>query len=278
MKTCDLHSHSYYSDGSLSPKELVALAKRQGLSALALTDHNTAKGLAEFMEAGRQADFETIAGCEFSTEFEGREYHILGLFMPESSWAEIEDYVLLQHMAKRNSNKKLIEKLNDAGFHISYEEVAAITDADEFNRAHVARVLLKKNYVKSVQHAFETLLDQENGYYTPPKRLGSVGTIHFIRQYGGAAVWAHPFHRTDEATVERVLPVFAEQGLDAIETVYTTFTAHETERAKELAAQYGLLESGGSDFHGAAKPNISLGSGYGELVVPYAFCEKLKES
>ena len=277
MKTCDLHCHSYFSDGSMSPEALVALAERQGLSALALTDHNTSKGLADFMKAGENSPVETVAGCEFSTEHEGKEYHIVGLFLPEKSWQELEDFVLFQHMAKHHSNQTLIKNLHAAGFAITYDEVAAITDADEFNRAHVARVLLKKGYVGSVKEAFDTLLGENNGFYVPPKRISSAATIRFIKDNGGVAVWAHPFHSTDAATVENILPAFVAAGLDAMETIYTTYTPEEHARANALAEEYHLLESGGSDFHGEAKPDIALGKGYGEMEIPYAFYEKLKQ-
>ena len=155
MKTCDLHCHSTFSDGSLTPTEIVALAKQQGLSAVALTDHNTTKGLAEFMQAGESAGLETVAGCEFSTEIDGSELHILGLFMPQETWVEIEDYVELLHMAKHHSNEKLIERLCEGGYGITYEEIAALTDADEFNRAHVARALVARGYASSVEEAFK---------------------------------------------------------------------------------------------------------------------------
>ena len=274
---CDLHSHSNCSDGSLSPQELVSLAEQQGLSALALTDHNTAKGLPAFMEAGEKSSVQTVAGCEFSAEYDKKEYHIVGLFLPEPSWAELEDFVQFQHMAKHHSNELLIKRLNEGGYALTYEEVAALTDADEFNRAHVARTLFNKGYVSSVEEAFQKLLCEECGYYKPPKRLSVAATIRFIKNNGGVAVWAHPFFSTDEATILKVLPAFIEAGLDAMETVYTTYSEDVSKRAKEIAASFGLKESGGSDFHGEAKPDIALGKGRGNLEIPLEFLENLAE-
>ena len=278
MKTCDLHSHSTFSDGSLTPTELIALAKRSGLSALALTDHNTTKGLAEFLDAGKENGVQAVAGCEFSTENEGKELHILGLFLPEKSWVEVEDFLEFQRMAKHNSNVKLIENLAAGGYEISYEEVAAITDAEEFNRNHVARVLFKKGYVKSVDEAFKTLLKKGGGYYEPAKKHSSLSTIRFIKANGGVAVWAHPFlSLKNKEEIKVFLPKAVEAGLDGMEVLYSTYTPEQTEKAKNLADKFGLLYSGGSDFHGEGKPDISLGTGYGNLKIPYEFYQKLKQ-
>ena len=278
MKVCDLHCHSTFSDGSMTPTDIVKLAEQQGLSALALTDHNTSKGLAEFINAGKGSSVETVAGCEFSTDYEGTELHIVGLFMPESAWKEIEDYVELMHMAKRNSNIKLIERLCAAGFDITYDEVAKTTDADEFNRAHVARVLAEKGYAKSVQDAFDKILKESCGYYVPPKRLGALATIRFIKANSGTAVFAHPFLNMNYEQLVEFLPKAKEAGLDAMETLYSKYDEQTTLKAKELAKRFGLKESGGSDFHGKAKPDISLGTGRGNLKVPYEFYENLKQT
>ncbi len=275
MKTCDLHTHSSFSDGSLSPTQLVRLAEESGLSAIALTDHNTSKGLSEFMEAGKNSSVITVPGCEFSTDYRGNELHIVGLFLGEETWPEIEDYVELMHIAKRHSNRKLIEALRRDGYDVTYEEAAALTDAEEFNRAHVARVLAAKGQVKSVKDAFENLLKDGAGYYTPPKRISAVTTVKFIKSYGGVAVLAHPFLNLDLDGLLAFLPEAKEAGLDAIETIYTEFDEETTSRAVSLAERFGLKQSGGSDFHGAAKPDIFLGRGYGAMSVPFEFYEKL---
>ncbi|MBR2590278.1 MAG: PHP domain-containing protein [Clostridia bacterium] len=277
MKCCDLHSHSNFSDGSLTPTELVSLAEQTGLSALALTDHNTTKGLEEFLQAGENSKLITVPGCEFSTQHEDKELHIVGLFMPRKSWVEIEDFVELMHMAKHNSNQKLIRNLQQGGIDITFEEVASLTDADEFNRSHVARTLVKHGYASSVQDAFEKFLRPNKGFYVPAKKLSSLATIRFIKANGGVAVWAHPFFSAHEQRIAAFLPLGKEAGLDAIETMYTTYSEEEFQKAKELADANGLLYSGGSDYHGAGKPDIELGSGYGNLAVPFSFYEKLYE-
>ena len=276
-RICDLHTHSNCSDGSLTPTELVAAAKANGISALALTDHNTVKGLAELMSAGKAYGVTVVPGCEFSTDHDGTELHIVGLFLPEESWPAVEDYVALLQQRKHESNLLLIEKLREHGCDITYAEAAALTDADEFNRAHVARVLLAKGYVQSVGQAFDTLLKPGNGCYFPAKRLDVFETIRFIGAIGGVSVLAHPFLSMDRPEVEAFLPQAKAAGLAAMETRYTLFDETETKEAAKLAERFGLLQSGGSDFHGAAKPDIAIGTGRGDLRIPFAFYETLFE-
>lgn len=276
MNLCDLHCHSTFSDGTLTPSQLIKLAEEKGLKALALTDHNTAGGLKEFMEAGSASSVIPVPGCEFTSEYEGRELHIVGLFFREEHWPEVADYVELMHLAKHHANRRLIQALNEGGIEIRYEEAAALTDAEEFNRAHVARVLAAKGYVSSVQEAFQTILKEGNGFYRPPRRLTSLGTIRFIKQYGAVAVLAHPFLNLKEEELLEFLPKAKAAGLDAMETLYTEFDEETTAKAKAIAARFGLAQSGGSDFHGEAKPKISLGSGWGNLAVPFSFYENLE--
>ena len=275
-RTCDLHSHSTFSDGTLTPTELVRLAERQGLSALALTDHNTSMGLKEFMEAGKNSEVITVPGCEFTTEWNGKEIHIVGLFFKEEYWKEIEDFLELFHMAKINSNLNLIKNLNDAGYEMTVEEVASLCEGT-FNRSHVARVLAEKGYVSSIGEAFDTLLKEGNGFYNPAKRMGPAAVINFIKVYGAAAIMAHPFLSLSLEELERFLPEMKEAGLDAIETRYSEFDENTTRIAIDLAERYGLGQSGGSDFHGLTKPDISLGTGKGDLVVPFEFYEKMRQ-
>jgi len=277
MKICDLHCHSHFSDGTCSPAELIDLAQKQGLSALALTDHNTSKGLEEFTAAAVGSGVEAVPGCEFTTAYDGAELHIVGLFLPPASWPEVEDYVEIANMAKIHSNHKLIAALQKAGYAITEEEVAASTDAPVFNRAHVAAILVKKGYYPSLDAAFKTVLSEKDGFYEPPKRHSAQRTIRFIKDIGGVAVWAHPLYQPgDYALAEKFLPEAKAAGLDAMETLYSRYDEETTARAVELAERFGVKQSGGSDFHGGNKPDISIGTGTGNLCIPYALCEELK--
>ncbi len=273
---CDLHTHSNFSDGTDTPTQLVKRAKALGIKALALTDHNTPDGLKEFMEAGKQNDLITVPGCEFSTEFEGKEVHVVGLFFKEKYWAEINDFVELMHLAKRNSNVTMIENLQKLGYDVTFEEAMALTDGSDFNRAHVARLLMNKGYVASVGEAFDNLLKAGNGIYTPAKKITSIAAIRFIRAFGAVSVIAHPLLNLTYKEMLRFLPQAKEAGLDAIETCYTEFDEEMTSMAKLVAEKFELLESGGSDFHGENKPGIALGTGRGNLYVPFEFYEKLR--
>lgn len=272
---CDLHCHSTFSDGTLTPTELVLLAKSLNLKALALTDHNTALGLREFMEAGKNNNFITVPGCEFTTEWNNKELHIVGLFFKEKYYQEIQDYVEIMHLAKRNSNEKMINLLRKDGYDITFEEVLNMTSGDGFNRAHVARALMAKGYVESVSEAFSTLLKDGNGYYFPAKKLSALGTIRFIKTFGATAIIAHPFLNLTEEELRIFLPEAKENGLDAMETHYTEYSPAIQELAISIAKEFGIKESGGSDFHGETKPTISLGSGHGDLFVPYHFYEDM---
>ena len=273
---CDLHTHSNFSDGTDTPTQLVKRAKALGIKALALTDHNTPDGLKEFMEAGKQNDLITVPGCEFSTEFEGKEVHVVGLFFKEKYWAEINDFVELMHLAKRNSNVTMIENLQKLGYDVTFEEAMALTDGSDFNRAHVARLLMNKGYVASVGEAFDNLLKAGNGIYTPAKKITSIAAIRFIKAFGAVSVIAHPLLNLTYKEMLRFLPQAKEAGLDAIETCYTEFDEEMTSMAKLMAEKFELLESGGSDFHGENKPGIALGTGRGNLYVPFEFYEKLR--
>ncbi|MBQ6420349.1 MAG: PHP domain-containing protein [Clostridia bacterium] len=276
MKVCDLHTHSDFSDGSLSPAQLVHLAEGAGLSAVALTDHNTVGGLKLFTEAAASCGIIGVPGCEFSTDYNDLELHIVGLFLPEKHWEDVERYVFSLKAAKKLSNEDLIANLRGAGLDITYEEVAGITNAGEFNRAHVARVLTEKGYTQTPAEAFERFLGERQGYYHPGRRPDVFSTIAFIRAVGGVPVLAHPFLCLSPEALRRFLPTAKQCGLIGMETLYAMFTAAETALAADLARTFGLLQSGGSDYHGAVNPEVSIGTGLGSLQVPFAFYEALK--
>ncbi len=275
MKRCDLHTHSYFSDGSLSPAALLAMAEAKGLSALALTDHNTARGLPEFTAAGKKSGVIAVPGCEFSSDFGECELHIIGMFLPEESWDEVNRFCEAVHASKRESNRLLVDRLCAAGYEISFGEIASGTEADEFNRAHVARYLVNKGYVQSIKEAFRTVLNEKYGFYTPPARPASPDVVSFIKRVGGLAVLAHPMLSTDAAALRRMLPELKRRGLDAMETRYTTYDAPARKAADGIAREFSLLQSGGSDFHGEAKPDVAMGTGKGDLSVPFSFYETL---
>jgi predicted metal-dependent phosphoesterase TrpH len=272
---CDLHTHSVFSDGTFTPTELVAAAEALGLSAVALTNHNTIAGLSEFLEAGKGRTVETVPGVEFSTEYRGIELHILALWLDSAHFAEVTALLEDFRIRKEKSNEDLVAALAKDGMVIDYEAVKAATGG-YINRAHIAAELTRLGYAESIKAAFKGLLSPGAGYYTPPQRLDAYDAIRFIKSIGAVAVLAHPFLNLDEAGLRAFLPEAVSAGLDGMETLYPRYSPEETASAQSIAEEFGLLPSGGSDFHGENKPDIALGTGTGELRVPYRFLDKLK--
>lgn len=260
MPFCDLHTHSVYSDGTLTPAELVAEAKKTGLSAIALTDHNTVAGLPTFISAAENTGVMAVPGVEFSTDYGNTELHILALFVRPEHYTPITN--LLQEAAQRKeaSNRALADALRNGGYLLDYDAIKANTPRGQVNRAHFAAELTRLGYTHTRQEAFETLLAPECGFYVPPARIGSLEAIRFIKSLGAVAVLAHPFFSLDEKALREFLPKAVAAGLDAMETAYSQYSPETTALAEAIAAEYGLKCSGGSDFHGANKPQISLGA------------------
>ena len=264
---CDLHTHSVFSDGTYTPSELIARAKQLDLI-IALTDHNTVAGLPEFMEAARQQGVTAVPGVEFSTEHKGKELHLLGLFVLPDHYAAVERMVKEQHVLKEISNMELVERLNQAGYLIDYMRVKRRNPNGNANRAHVAAELLEQGYVTSVQEAFDTILSDRGGFYVPPSRLQLTDVIKELRRMGVLPVLAHPLQELTESELRVLLPGAIDAGLIGMETMHASYTPETICLAETIAEEYNLLSSGGSDFHGSVKPEISLGTGKGWLSIP----------
>lgn len=274
---CDLHTHSTSSDGSLTPTELIRAAESIGLDAIALCDHNTVSGLREFMQAAKDSSVEAIPGCEFSSDYMGIDLHIIGLFIPETQYDRVTAVLAQTQADKERSNLDLVANLAKDGYVIDYPALRAQAGNGFINRANIARALVEKGYVPSVKDAFSQLLSVKGKYYHPPKRMDSFEVIDFIKSIGAVAVLAHSFlNLKEEAQLRTFLDEAVKHGLDAMETIYTAYSAETTALARKIAAEYSLLESGGSDFHGAAKPATALGTGKGNLKVPTEILHKLQ--
>ena len=274
---CDLHTHSTFSDGSLTPTELIRAAEDIGLDALALCDHNTVTGLPELLKAAENSPVEAVPGCEFSSDYLGIDLHIIGLFIPESQYDRVTSKLAETQAAKEQSNLELVANLAKDCYVIDYPALRAQAGGGFINRANIARALVEKGYVPSVKDAFSHLLSAKGKYYIPPKRLDSFEVIDFIKSIGAVAVLAHPFlNFKEEAQLRAFLDEALKHGLDAMETIYTAYSDETSALARKIAADYSLKESGGSDFHGSAKPATALGTGKGNIKVPTAFLQKLK--
>lgn len=275
----DLHTHSSFSDGTVSPEGLVLLAKKEGLSAIALTDHDTTDGLPSFLAAGAEYGVEAIPGVEFAAlwpEYGRPEIHIVGLgFDPDAPALRARMGEIRRSRERRNES--MARKLSAAGLPIALEEVAANAGGEVITRAHFANVLLQKGYVRSRQEAFSRWISPGLPGYAGREFLTPACCIRTIREAGGRAILAHPaLYPLTEAQLEALCRELAGEGLDGIECQYSTYTPAQRRTMERLAARFGLLPSGGSDFHGENKPDIRLGRGLGNLRIPYALWEGLK--
>lgn len=275
MKLCDLHTHSIYSDGTCTPAELIDLAKAAGLSAIALTDHNTVSGIPAFLEAGTDSGVILVPGIEVSSDYMGTELHIVGLFRSLDYLEEVEAYVSDYLVRKEQSNIDLCSNLCAAGYIVSYDEIKAATPDGVVNRALVAAALFKAGYVSSIKEAFDSLLSKTGGFYHEPVKLDAYEVIEKLREFDAIPILAHSYLSMDEDMLLAFLPHAKQTGLVAMETDYVTYDKATVERARAIAAEFGLLPSGGSDFHGTNKPDIRIGVGKGSLAVPMAYYENL---
>lgn len=274
---CDLHTHSYYSDGTHSPRELIDEAERIGLSAIALCDHNTVSGLSEFVAAAEAKEIEAIPAVEFSTDYRGTELHVVGMFIKPEYYGTITEMMRKTQASKEESNRLLVERLAAAGYDLNYDEIRAGA-GEQINRAHIAAALMEKGYAKTIEELFADLLSPNGKFYTPPVRPDVFEIITFIKTIGAVSVLAHPaLQLKTEETLSEFLELAVPAGLNAMETEYSKFDKETISRLKSIAHKFRIKESGGSDYHGTRKPGFYLGRGRGDLFVPYDFVTELKE-
>ena len=275
---CDLHTHSLFSDGTNTPSEIINLASKKGLSAVALTDHNNILGLCEFFAAAEKTDIEAVGGIEISAEFLNKEIHIIGLFVTPQHYEKLNEFLRLFKERKEVCYNNLFNALIKNGFNISYENIKKGENGGVYNRVHFAKELMNKGYVSSIKEAFSGVLSEEKGFYKAAKRFSGFEVVAFLKQIGLVPILAHPFLNLEYDELLEFLPKAKEKGLMAIETDYSLFNAEQTKNAHILAEKFGLLKSGGSDYHGENKPHIFLAVGKGELKVPYEYYLNLKNA
>ncbi len=277
MDYIDLHTHSNASDGSLPPVEVVRLARERGLKALALTDHDTIDGLAEAVAAGDKYGVEVIPGVEISARHPGGSMHILGYFL------EYKDPLLAQRLAvlkqaRKDRNPQIIAKLNALGIPLTIETVERISGQGQMGRPHIARALYEGGYVRSLQEAFDIYLGNEGKAYVGKFRFPPAEAMDMIREAKGVPVLAHPFTlglRNPKDLRER-LEELKNLGLAGIEVFYPEHSPEQKALYLALARELGLLVTGGSDFHGANKPEVELGRINCQKKLTYDLVEALK--
>jgi hypothetical protein len=278
----DLHIHSTASDGTLRPLEILASAHRFNLAAIAITDHDTLAGSRELLESGSLGGMKAISGVEISAAppplcpRQGS-FHVLGYGIAFDHPRLNRALEKLQS-ARQDRNPKIIQRLNSLGFPLDINEVSALAGGvDGLGRPHIARLMKRKGYVASIEEAFDRYLGHGKPAYVDKFRVACEEAMGLIREAGGIPVLAHPGVTLDAAIdLDRLLTALVDMGLGGIEVYYPAHHPAQTARFAAAARRYGLLMTGGSDFHGSLKPEIQLGTGAGDLAVPFALFAALE--
>jgi 3',5'-nucleoside bisphosphate phosphatase len=249
----DLHTHSTASDGTLPPEQVIDAAERCGLAALALTDHDTIDGVATARAAGERVGIRVIAGCELSAFQDDHEVHLLALHLTQLD-------ALGRHLSELRAHRqtraaRIVEKLNALGIPLTLEEVLQQSNGGAVGRPHVARALIARGVVHDFRDAFTRYLGGNGSAFVPKARLSIEDAIAIAHEAGGLAVWAHP---GDGGRRERLEPLVA-AGLDGVEVRHPSHSAEDVKRLQALADFFGLVPSGGSDWHGASDGPRRLG-------------------
>ena len=275
MSFVDLHSHSTASDGTLAPAAVVRLAKERGLSALALTDHDTIGGIEEAAAEAAKIGLDFLPGIEISCDYPPGTMHILGYGVdPKSTVLTEMTRQLIE--GRDNRNPKIVEKLQSLNVAITMDEVEAEAKGGVVGRPHIAAILVRKGYVSSIKQAFNEYLAPGGKAYFDKERLTSKQALSMILESGGLPVLAHAFQlRTEnDLQLETIVKNLCDQGLAGIEVMHSDHDAAWIEKCTRLADRHGLVKTGGSDFHGGNKKDIDLGHAAGRRV-PRAFYDQL---
>jgi hypothetical protein len=259
----DLHSHTTASDGTLTPRQLLRHAREVGLSALGIADHDTIGGLEEGELASREEGVELVPCIEISVDYPQGEFHLLGYYV---DWREEAFRSRIQYLQDNrvNRNATMLRKIREAGLDVTWEEIVAESGGGQVGRPHMARALLKKGYVESVQDAFDRYLADGKPLHVPKVKLSPAEAIELVHSAGGVAVLAHPKYMefpTEEGLAEEVGRL-KDAGLDGLECYYSQHSEEETAQYLGLAERFDLLVTAGSDFHGSTKPDVPLGVVY----------------
>lgn len=267
-KVADLHIHTYFSDSTSSPREVVEQAKARGVSCIAVTDHDTVGGIAQTMAAGQELGVEVITGIELSTNFQGKDIDILGYFF---DWQHptLEAKLAQLQTARLERMQIMLAKLTALGIKdISLEEVQTMTQGKSLGRPHLATLLVKKGHVGNIKAAFEKYLGEDGKAYVPKTTQTPYEAIELMRQVGGVAVMAHPMITNKD----EIIASMAEAGLAGIEAQYPNCSENIIHYYEGIAKKYNLVVTGGSDDHGQAKVYTHIG----KKIIPYENVEQLR--
>ena len=267
-KFADLHIHTYFSDSSSSPQEVINDAVKAQLSCIAITDHDTIDGVELTRQLAQKHDIEVLNGIELSSEFNGKDIHILGYCFKDQN-GELK-ILLAKIQAMRIERVKLmIEKLNKLGIkNIAFEEVKALTQSDAIGRPHLARIMVEKGVVSDFRQAFDKYLAEDGAAYVPKYKMSPQEAIKVIRDLGGVSVMAHPM----VTSKDEIIPQLVKSGLQGIEVFYPNFSQSVIDYYLKIAQKNNLVATGGSDAHGNLKKNTFVG----KKRLEYSYVEKLK--
>ncbi|MGI6086360.1 MAG: PHP domain-containing protein [Kiritimatiellia bacterium] len=271
----DLHTHSTFSDGSLTPEQLVQEAAFIGLSAIALTDHDTIGGVPRFLDACRAAQIRGVPGVELSADIPNGSMHILGYFI---DLQHPELTVRLQEIQSGRvaRNAEILKHINDMGLALTMEEVASYAGGDNIGRLHFAQALTARGYVATRQEAFDRYLGKGRKGYAERIRMSPRDCIELIRRAGGVPVLAHPFTLDlGKQALTKQVAELVDYGLQGIEVFYPQQNDRQMKQYQAMAKTFSLVMTGGTDFHGAPMPDIKLGTGFGDTKIPETVLEQL---
>lgn len=276
MKIVDLHTHTTASDGSYTPTELVKYAKQKGLSAIAITDHDTVAGVEEASMEGEELGIRVIPGAELSTRVDDCDVHMTSLFINCKNKRLIKR---LDDMAasRQERNYKMVDKLHEEGFQIERRDLDALGEGKILARGHIAQILIARGYATELKEALRKYLSKGTPGYVQKEVLSPEECIQLVHDAGGLIFVAH-LHQIDPQDPEHCKDVarrLIRMGADGLETQYCEFDDEWRQATEQIAQECGCLRSGGSDFHGAMKKGLDLACGYGDLQVPYTFLEAM---
>ena len=267
MKFADLHLHTFFSDGTFTPEELVERASKLGFAAIALTDHDTVEGCERAAAVCAAANIEFITGTELTAEHADTEVHILAYFVDTQNEPLLTRIAGFQSV-RQNRIREMVAALNKLGIPLKAESVFALANCKSPGRPHVARALVKEKLIGNLDEAFERYLKKGRPAWIPKTKMSALESVELIHQAGGLAVMAHPgLNRTDE-----IIPDLVAAGLDGIECFHTKHSTAMAERYLEIAEKYHLLVTGGSDCHGFSKVKPLIGT----VKLPYDHVERMK--
>ena len=277
----DLHIHSTASDGSFTPAEIIDHAQKLNLAAIAITDHDSIDGSREALRIGIPPSLNFLTGVEISAAhppfFPGSgSFHILGYDIHLDN-RDLNQALSKLQAARKNRNPSILKRLNKLGFQISLDEVNQEVGEGQLGRPHIAYAMVKKGFVTSIDEAFDKYLGTRGPAYVDKYRIECEQAIQIIRAAGGVPVLAHPalLDIENDQKLDALLQNLMKIGLAGIEVYYPEHSPQQIRQYTELARKYGLLMTGGTDFHGTITPQIKMGSGKGSLFIPYLLYEKL---